>query len=141
MRGPNTTVAVYVAPNAPPASPDAVVEGHLADAFPQGQRRTGTFRTFVWCAVLEVSLSADLRDDYPSAPAQTVYVPDSSGQAYHVVFIERVRPVAGDSFKRIYLNRVIIMAGIEIKEADRSPDYTGVMLLVVDQADGFMLSQ
>src|SRR5436189_253623 len=31
--------------------------------------------------------------------------------------------------------------GLEVKELDGSPDYAGVTVLIVDQADGFSLSQ
>ena len=105
MRAPNTDVAIYLAPNAPPAAPDSLIRGHLSEQFRAGSEANEGNRTWKWTALLDVPLGADIRDNYPGLPQQTVYVPDKDGEAYLVVFVERIRDFRGQNFKRVYLDK------------------------------------
>jgi len=148
MRPANTTLDVYLGANAPPTAPDtAAAPGHLAANFRGGQVSNAGDRTFLWDHVLDVALDVDLRDTYPAAPAQRVFVPHTAtpgdGQEYRVVFVERVR-AGGREFRRVYLQRWALRdpnMALTLREVDGSPSYATVNVIEVDQADGLKLTE
>ena len=102
----NTTCDIYFSPNVPPASPDvAGVSCSLVPRFPEGSEASEGDQTFRWTHVLCVDLSVDVRDTWPSAPAHRVYVPDSSGTGFDVVFVELLNRGSAAAYKRVYLKR------------------------------------
>jgi len=143
MHRPNTTFDIFLNASLPPSAPDVQGQrGHLKDRFEQGSASNeGSDRTFLWTATLEVPLEVDLPDGYPSGAFQTtIYVPDSNGTPYTVVFTERERDFRGNDFKRVYLIKGINVA-LTVEEVDGNPSYTSTTKLLFNQADGFTLSQ
>jgi hypothetical protein len=111
MRRPNTDVVIYHSGHNPPGPADATLRVYLADRFLDVEASEGD-ADHRWTALLECPLDADLRDDYPTASTQYVYVVNAdgtTGQGYRVVFVERVRGlgVRGQDFKRAFLERVL----------------------------------
>jgi hypothetical protein len=110
----NATGDVYRAGNAPPAAPDVAgvaltLSPHFAEAH-RAQTTSGT--TLRWTHVALCPLGADVRDGYAGGLAgetdsnpDSVYVPDKNGTKFLVVFVERVRPVGGDDYLRVFLQR------------------------------------
>jgi hypothetical protein len=142
VRKPNTTFDVYLAGSLPPAAPDVSgLTGFLKDRFARGQEVTEGGTVFVWTSTLEVPLGTNLPDLYPAGVSDTtIWVPDQNGQAYTVVFVERERSFRGDDFLRVYLVKGSTVA-ISIEEVDGAPALTGITKIILDQADGFVLSQ
>ncbi|HKB42619.1 MAG TPA: hypothetical protein VKD72_39690 [Gemmataceae bacterium] len=142
MRPPNTTFDVYIGGRLPPSGPDiAGASGHLRDSWREGNATNKRDRTFFWTAVLETPLGVGIADAYPGGPGDTtLWVPDSNGDAYTVVFVERERRSPGADFLRVYLVKGFLVA-INVQEADGSPNYSAVTTLIFDQDDGFSLSQ
>ena len=107
------TCDVYRSGNAPPAAPDvAAVPCVLTGAFEAGTRPvpTGISTALVYTHVMLVDPSADIRDSYSGqgnlgAGQDTVYVPDRTGTAFRVVFVERVGQGTPGDAKRVYLDR------------------------------------
>jgi hypothetical protein len=142
MRTPNTTFDLYRGGALPPATPDlAGLPGFLADRWEEGNRANKEDRTLLWTSTLEVPLGTNLPDLYPAGVSDTtVWVPDQNGQPYTVVFDERIRHFRGGDFLRVYLVKGSTVA-INVKEVEGTPSYTGITTLLVDQADGFVLTQ
>lgn len=102
----NTSCDFYVSPNAPPATPDlAAVPCCLKEDFARGSEAGEGSQTFRWTHVLSCAASADLRDTWPSTPANTVHVPDKNGTPFLVVFVELVGRGTAGAYKRVFLNR------------------------------------
>jgi hypothetical protein len=104
----NVTCDVYRAGNAPPAAPDVV--GLAGQLQPLGWPASLASGSAPACThVLTVELSADVRDDFDAGVfgggADRVYVPDRTGTAFAVVFVERVGRGGPDDRKRVYLQR------------------------------------
>lgn len=146
MRRPNTTFDIYLDGALPPAAPDvAGATGHLKDKYQRGEEGSEGGREFEWTATLEVVYGTNLPDLYSGSRPATVWVPDKDGDCYTVVFVEAersFRQLRGDKFLRAYLRKSPGgVVAITLQEQDGSPSYTGVTTLVVDQADGFVLTQ
>lgn len=102
----NTTADIYFAPNVPPAAPDvAGVPVHLAPRFAHGSESSEGDQDLRWTHIAYVSDTVDVRDNYPSAPTHTLYVPDKTGTGFEVVFVELVGRGTGSKYKRIFLDR------------------------------------
>jgi hypothetical protein len=102
----NTTCDVYFDPNVPPASADvAGVACHLAARFAQGAEASEGDQALRWTHLLYVDSAVDVRDDYPNTPANRVYVPDSTGTGFDVVFVETINRGTPAAYRRVYLDR------------------------------------
>jgi hypothetical protein len=143
MRTPNTTFDIYLGGRTPDeGAPDtAAAGGFFEDHWQRGEQANKGDQTYFWTSMLDVALGVNLPDAYPGAVSDTtLWLPDSAGQAYTVVFVERVRQFRGDDFQRVYLVKELTVA-ITVKQANGTPTLTNVTTLVVDQPDGFVLSQ
>jgi hypothetical protein len=104
---PNTTCDIYRTGVAPPSAPSvAAVPCVLQNDWRGGQQgRDRATGTLTWTHVLLVDVAVDIRDAYIGAstlsPQDTVYVPDSTGTPYAVIFIE----IVDHAYKRAYLDR------------------------------------
>jgi hypothetical protein len=99
----NTTCDIYRNGNAPPAAPDvAGVPCYIAPAFANIKVNASGF---TYDHVVSLSLTADVRDDFPSSPnGDTLWLPNQHGVPYLVQFVERVRlGLAGGDYKRAYV--------------------------------------
>ena len=102
----NTTCDIYYDPNAPPAAPDvAGVACHLEARFVSGSEASVGSQTFRWTHLLTVDAGVDVRDTWPNAPVNRVFVPDRNNTAFEVVFVELVNRGTPASYKRVFLNR------------------------------------
>src|SRR5262245_28868932 len=102
----NTTCDVYFSPNVPPAAPDvAGVVCHLSAEFSRGAEGSEGDQTFRWTHLLYVNADVDIRDTYPNAPANRVYVPDKNGTGFDIVFVEIVNRGTPAAYKRVFLDR------------------------------------
>src|SRR5262249_51794389 len=102
----NTTCDIYYSPNVPPATPD--VAG-LASCFTPrlagGTAASEGRQTSRWTHLLCLAADADVRDTYPNAPANRVYVPDKNGTGFDVVFVELVNRGTPARYRRVFLSR------------------------------------
>jgi hypothetical protein len=102
----NTTCDVYFGANAPPAGPDvAGIHCALLPAFNAGAESSEGDQTLRYTHVLTCNAGADIRDSYPAAPGNHVYIPDSSGTRFEVVFVELVNRGLASAYLRVYLDR------------------------------------
>jgi hypothetical protein len=105
----NTTCDIYYSPNVPPAAPDvAGVACTLIAHFEEGSATSEGDQTFRWTHILYVDASVDIRDSYPNAPVNRVYVPDKNGTGFNVVFVELVNRGTPARYKRVFLNRLSV---------------------------------
>lgn len=120
MRPANTTLDIYHGVNAPPALADVQgATGHLRPAFARGMEGSEGNAAFRFTDILEVPLATDIRDAYPATGPDWVYVPDRDGQAYRVIFVERVQEThgpRGKDYKRVYLHREDMVMGVTIRK-------------------------
>ncbi len=142
MRRPNTTFDIYLSGSLPPAAPDVTgAQGYFLERFQQGNECNEGDRTFLWSALLEVSVGVNLPDNYPSTVSDTtIWLPDKNGSPWTVVFTSTVRDYPGHPFKRVYLLKGVEVT-IKVKEVDGSPNLTQIGTLLFDQDDGFVVSQ
>lgn len=88
-----------VPPDPPPSYP-----GHLRAAYDEGQSTADADGTFRYTHVLFAEAGLAILDDFDAFAAggspDIVRVPDSSGTAFDVVYVERLTGIL-----RIYLNR------------------------------------
>lgn len=109
---PNTTCDVYRTGVSPPTAPSvAGVDCLLKGIYPQGlERGEGDPLALKYTHMMLVDAATDIRDDYDvgtiSGNQDTVYVPDSSGTAFAVVFTEIVDLGTAWEHKRIFLVRL-----------------------------------
>lgn len=109
---PNTTCDVYRAGNSPPSSPDiAGVECTLTGSYPIGlERSEGDSDSLKYTHKLLVDAATDIRDGYNAGSIDgqqdTIYVPDSTGTAFTVIFTEVVDLGTSWEHKRVYLVRL-----------------------------------
>lgn len=103
----NTTCDVYYNPNVPPAAPDvAAAACHLRAAFAQpGSESSEGDQDFRWTHWLAVGPDVDIRDSWPSAPVNRVYIPDKNGTGWDVVFVEIINRGTPAAWRKCYLNR------------------------------------
>lgn len=105
----NTTCDIYYSPNVPPAAPDvAGVTCTLLPNFQQGSEASEGDQTFRWTHVLYVDAGVDIRDSYPNAPVNRVYVPSKTGTGFNVVFVELVNRGTPGMYKRVFLSRLSV---------------------------------
>lgn len=120
MNTPNTTFDLYHGVNAPPAAADVQgATGHLRSAFARGMEGSEGDANYRFTDILEVTLDTDIRDNYPLTGADWVYVPDKDGQAYRVIFDERVQEnhgPKGKDYKRVYLHREDMQMGVTVRK-------------------------
>lgn len=142
MHRANTTFDVYLGGRLPPIAPDtAGAAGFLRDEWARGNWANKGDRTFFFTAVLEAALGVNMPDAYPAGVgATTVWVPDHSGAAYTVVFVERERAFRGGDFERVYLIRGYVVA-ITVRDVNLFNVYPSTTLLEFNDADGFIVSQ
>jgi hypothetical protein len=107
----NTTCDIYRTGRAPPAVPDATaVPIAFHGDWEKGQSAgTRNVAALVYTHKAHMEITVDIRDAYTGAMANitqdTIYIPDSTGVAYKVVFVARVnRNTAYDHFN-VYLSR------------------------------------
>jgi hypothetical protein len=151
MHAPNTDVALYIPPNGAPNPPDRLIRGALLPAWRSGmQENDGNALhaqnlTWKWDSILEVLAGTDIRDTWPLAPGNFLYIPNAQGQQYLIVEVEGVRVLKGKDYLRVYLRRTTWIntggAAMEVKQASGTPDYLNITTLVIDQANGLTLSQ
>jgi len=98
----NTTCDIYYSPNAPDV---AAVPCNLSAEFEEGSEASVGNQTFRWTHLLYVDAAVDVRDSYPSNPANKVYVPDKNNTGFSVVFVELVNRGTPAAYKRVFLNR------------------------------------
>jgi hypothetical protein len=102
----NTTCDIYFNPNVPPAAPDVAGQAcALVARFQQGSAASEGDQTFRWTHLLYLDADVDVRDSYPSAPVNRVYVPDKTGTGFDVVFVELVNRGTPARYKRVFLDR------------------------------------
>jgi hypothetical protein len=102
----NTTVDIYIDPNAPPAAPDtAGVACHLAPDWRLGSQNAQGDLNWRWTHVMYCNLGVDIRDGWPTAIANRVYMPDLTGTRFDVVFVEVVNRGQANGYLRIFLKR------------------------------------
>jgi hypothetical protein len=107
----NTTCDVYRAGNAPPASPDvAGVPCTLTGIYMMGlERGEGDSDSLKYTHRLLVDCFDDIRDDYSAGAIggnqDTIYVPDNTGTAFSVIYVEIVELGKSWQHKRVYLVR------------------------------------
>jgi hypothetical protein len=105
----NTTCDIYYSPNVPPAAPDvAGIACTLIAHFEQGSATTEGDQTFRWTHILYVDATVDIRDSYPNAPVNRVYVPDKTATGFNVVFVELLNRGTPAMYKRVFLNRLSV---------------------------------
>jgi hypothetical protein len=116
---PTNTCDIYRVGTTPPASPAVSgVPCVLQNDWRGGQGgRDRTSGTLTWTHLLLVDITVDIRDAYTGnstlSPQDTVYIPDSTGTAYNVIFVEVIDAVAANAYKRCYLDR-------------QTPDWSGL---------------
>lgn len=142
MHRSNTTFDVYLGGRLPPAAPDTVgLVGFLEDEWVRGNEANKGDRTFFFTATLEVVLGDNLPDAYPGAVGETtVWVPDHTGNAYTVVFVERERAFRGGDFQRVYLIKGFVVA-ITVEDVNLTNVYPSTTVLQFNDADGFVVTQ
>ncbi len=102
----NTTCDIYYSPNVPAAAPDVAGKGGcLVARFQQGSESSEGDQTFRWTHLLYLDADVDVRDSYPNAPVNRVYVPDKTGTGFDVVFVELVNRGTPAKYKRVFLDR------------------------------------
>jgi hypothetical protein len=148
MHAPNTDLVIYIPPNGAPNPPDIVTRGALFPNWRVGSEENPGNTLFVrsydffWTNYVELLPATDIRDTWPLVPGNFLYVPNSQGQQYLIVFAEGVRVVKGKDFIRAYLRRTSWGAvAMEVKQANGTPDYLNITTLVIDQAAGLTISQ
>ncbi len=105
----NTTCDIYYSPNVPPAAADvAGTACTLVARFEQGSATSEGDQTFRWTHLLYLDAAIDVRDSYPNAPINRVYVPDKTGTGFNVVFVELLNRGTAARYKRVFLNRLSV---------------------------------
>ena len=105
----NTTCDIYYDPNVPPAAPDvAGIACTLIAHFEEGSATSEGDQTYRWTHILYVDATIDVRDSYPSAPVNRVYIPDKTGTGWNVVFVEMLNRGTPAMYKRVFLNRLSV---------------------------------
>jgi hypothetical protein len=108
---PNATCDIYRAGASPPAAPATAGAACFLQADWRGGNEAGDreVNTLAWTHVMLVDVSVDIRDAYTghmtSTAQDTIYVPDQSGTAFKVMFIERVQRGTPQEHKRVFLDR------------------------------------
>src|SRR5207302_10314995 len=94
-------------PNDAPAAPDQQsIQAHLEAEFEMATQHAHTDANFRWTHRLYVQDSEDVRDTWPSAPANKVYIPDKTGTPFLVVFVEVLNRNTPQQYKRVFLKRM-----------------------------------
>jgi hypothetical protein len=107
----NTSCDIYRNGNAPPAAPDvAGVPCYLTCDWRGGQEAGDRNSVnLTWTHVMLIEINVDLRDSYVGrgifSQQDTVYLPDQSGTAFVVVFVERLQRGTAHEHKRVFLDR------------------------------------
>jgi hypothetical protein len=108
---PNTTCDIYRTGHAPPAAPDvAAVRCRLGADYGAGlEHGEGDSPDLKFTHTLLVDVATDVRDGYDAGTvggtADTVYVPDKTGTAWTVVFVERRQRGTPQDHLKVYLVR------------------------------------
>jgi hypothetical protein len=107
----NTTCDIYRTGTRPPASPS--VSG--VPCYLQSDWRGGNeggdraVNALSWTHIMLVDVSVDIRDAYTgqmtSTIQDTVFVPDQTGTAFNVIFVERLQRGTAQEHKRVFLDR------------------------------------
>jgi hypothetical protein len=103
----NTTVDIYIDPNALPNPPDiAGVACHLAPDWRLGSQNAQGDPVWRWTHVMYCNIGVDIRDGWPTAPANSVYMPNFNGTQFKVIFVETVNRGQGNTYLRVFLKRL-----------------------------------
>lgn len=108
---PNTTCDIYRAGTAPPATPAVSAVPCVLRPDWRGGNRDGPRQVsaLMWTHYMLVDPSVDIRDAYTghmtSSPQDTVYVPDHTGTAFNVIFVERVQRGTPQEHLYVFLDR------------------------------------
>jgi hypothetical protein len=106
LPAPNTTYDFYISPNDAPAAPDqSAIKVHLEAEFEMATQHSQLDPSFRWTHRAYVQDSEDVRDTWPAAPANKVYIPDKTGVAYTVVFVRVINRNTPSQYKRVFLKR------------------------------------
>ncbi len=106
---PNTTANVFRDTHGPPEA--LAVAGVPLYIRPDWatSRRYGEANTFCWTHIALIAFGADVRDGYSGANTMSgpdsLYIPDSTGTRYQVVFVERYLPGTPQDHLKVYLDR------------------------------------
>ncbi len=107
----NTTCDIYRTGVSPPSSPATAGVPCVLQPDWRGGNEAGDreVNTLAWTHVMLVDVSVDIRDAYTghmtSTLQDTIYVPDQSGTAFNVMFIERVQRGTPQEHLRVFLDR------------------------------------
>lgn len=102
----NTTCDVYYNGVSPPAAASvAAVPCCLLPNFREGSEASEGDQAFRYTHVMTCSATVDIRDNYPTAPNSTLFVPDKTGNGWDIVFVETVNRGLPTVYKRIFLDR------------------------------------
>jgi hypothetical protein len=108
---PNTTCDIYRSGITPPTSPAVAAVPCFLQADWRGGNEAGdrAVNTLAWTHFMLVDVSVDIRDAYTghmtSTLQDTIYVPDQTGTAFNVMFVERLQRGTPQEHKRVFLDR------------------------------------
>ena len=108
---PNATCDIYRTGVSPPSTPaTAGVPCFLQSDWRGGQRGgEREVNALTWTHFMLVDISVDIRDAYTghmtTSPQDTIYVPDQTGTAFNVIFVERVHRGMPQEHIRVFLDR------------------------------------
>jgi len=106
LPAPNTTYDFCIAPNDAPAAPDkSAIKAHLEAEFEMATQHAQNDANFRWTHRMYVQDTEDIRDTWPANPANKVYIPDETGTAFLVVFVETLNRNTPQQCKRVFLRR------------------------------------
>jgi hypothetical protein len=113
LPAPNITYDFFISPHAPQGNnPDTTSTGHLEAEFEMATQHSQLDPNFRWTHRMYVQDSDDVRDNFPAAPANTVYIP-ANGAAndltqsteFLVVFVGVLNRNTPQQYKRVFLKR------------------------------------
>ena len=108
---PNATCDIYRTGTSPPARPAVAGVPCFLRADWRGGNRDGPrqVNTLAWTHFMLVDVSVDIRDAYTghmtSTAQDTIYVPDQTGTAFNVIFVERLLRGTPQEHLYVFLDR------------------------------------
>ena len=114
LPAPNVSYDFYISPNDSPGNAPNILNspGHLEAEFEMATQHSQLDPNFRWTHRFYVQDGDDIRDTFPAAPANKVYIP-SNGQAgdsgsstpFLVVMVEVINRNTPQQYKRVFLKR------------------------------------